>query len=232
MTLVRDNTAKIVLSEKQRALKPLLEEFSSTHILVWWTAIALQVGHRKSIDFDLFIFGKQWTGKELNERIQQTWCKFDLDTAPRFWYADEQLDELTLFFDGVKVQFIDFSRNPFDIPIFIESDLTICEWISTLSLENLGALKLYAIMYRRKYKDIVDLYFILQQGISLEVLIQKTSDIFTKLFNLEFVFENLFSDDWDQTEGVDRLIENPPKYEYMQKYIRDMVDVYILKKSD
>lgn len=230
--LVRDNIAKTVLSEKQRALKPLLEEFSSTHILVWWTAIALQLWHRKSIDFDLFVFGKQGTGKELNERIQQTWCKFDLDTAPRFWYSDEQIDELTLFFDGVKVQFIDFSRNPFDIPVSVQSDLVLCGWIRTLSLENLGALKLYAIMYRRKYKDIVDLYYILQQGISLEALIQKTRDIFTKLFNPEYVFENLFSDDWDQTEEVEWIVKNPPKFEYIQKYIRDMVDVYILANSD
>jgi hypothetical protein len=60
------------------------------------------------------------------QRIKASGMMFDIDTAPRFWYSDDTIDELTLFFDGVKVQLIDFSRNPFDIPIYIQSEIMIC----------------------------------------------------------------------------------------------------------
>jgi uncharacterized membrane protein YczE len=43
-----------ILSEQQQVLLPLLTEFSSSFILVGGTAIALQLGHRKSIDFESF----------------------------------------------------------------------------------------------------------------------------------------------------------------------------------
>jgi len=45
---------KEVLSEKQLELLPLIKLFSREYYLVGGTAIALHIGHRRSIDFDLF----------------------------------------------------------------------------------------------------------------------------------------------------------------------------------
>jgi hypothetical protein len=42
-----------VLSEEQKQLLPLLKDFSKQFGLIGGTAIALQIGHRRSIDFDL-----------------------------------------------------------------------------------------------------------------------------------------------------------------------------------
>jgi hypothetical protein len=72
MPIVRDNNACEVLSLEQRKLIPLLQEFSKTHILVGGTAISLQLQHRTSIDFDLFCFGAQGSGKSLAKRISDT----------------------------------------------------------------------------------------------------------------------------------------------------------------
>jgi hypothetical protein len=94
-------------------------------------------------------------------RIQSTGCLFDRDSAPPFWLHDQEYPELTLFFDGVKVQRIDFSRNPFDVPLSLKSSKLICG-IPSLDLLDLGALKCYAMMYRTKRKDAVDIYMILQ----------------------------------------------------------------------
>jgi len=43
-----------ILSREQQELLAFLDSFKGKYILVGGTAIALQIGHRKSIDFDLF----------------------------------------------------------------------------------------------------------------------------------------------------------------------------------
>ena len=45
---------KNILTANQLKLLPLVREFSRDYYLVGGTAIALHLGHRRSIDFDLF----------------------------------------------------------------------------------------------------------------------------------------------------------------------------------
>jgi len=45
---------KEILSEKQKELLPLIRQFSREYYLAGGTAVALHIGHRRSIDFDLF----------------------------------------------------------------------------------------------------------------------------------------------------------------------------------
>jgi len=47
-----------ILTANQVKLLPLVKEFSRDYYLVGGTAIALYLGHRRSIDFDLFTAGK------------------------------------------------------------------------------------------------------------------------------------------------------------------------------
>ena len=43
-----------ILTDEQTKLLPLIKNFSKDYYLVGGTAIALHIGHRRSIDFDLF----------------------------------------------------------------------------------------------------------------------------------------------------------------------------------
>ena len=45
---------KEILNDKQKELLPLMAKFRREYYLVGGTAIALHVGHRRSIDFDMF----------------------------------------------------------------------------------------------------------------------------------------------------------------------------------
>jgi hypothetical protein len=45
-----------ILTDKQKELFPLISEFKKDYYLVGGTAIGLHLGHRDSIDFDLFSF--------------------------------------------------------------------------------------------------------------------------------------------------------------------------------
>ncbi len=44
-----------ILSVEQKAILPFVKSFSKEFYLVGGTAIALQIGHRQSIDFDLLV---------------------------------------------------------------------------------------------------------------------------------------------------------------------------------
>jgi len=47
-----------ILKKKKKALLPVVKAFSKESYLAGGTAIALHLGHRQSIDFDLFKAGK------------------------------------------------------------------------------------------------------------------------------------------------------------------------------
>jgi hypothetical protein len=43
-----------IIDSKQAILLPYLKDFKRSYYLVGGTAIALHIGHRRSVDFDLF----------------------------------------------------------------------------------------------------------------------------------------------------------------------------------
>ena len=45
-----------ILSQGQKDLLPIIKQFQTDYYLVGGTAIALLLGHRESIDFDLFTY--------------------------------------------------------------------------------------------------------------------------------------------------------------------------------
>ena len=114
-------------------------------VLVGGTALALQIGHRKSIDLDFF-----------------TLYAFDpdlllADLSSDFTPVLLQKSALSLIctIAGIKVDFIQF-RYPFIRPIREE------EGIRMLSLEDIAPMKLDAVSGRGSKKDFYDVYFLLQ----------------------------------------------------------------------
>lgn len=221
-----NETARKVLSSEQQSLKPLLEEFSKTHILVGGTAIALFLGHRRSIDFDFFCFGPQGTGKVFAKRIASTGLILDENSFFNY-LSDEEESEVEFFVQGVKVQLIDFSRNPYNLPLLIPSQEMLCEGIPVPSLLDLASLKLYAMMYRKKWKDVVDLYFLLKDGISFVSVMENTHRIFHRLFKEEGPLEHIQEGLWDKTEAVEYLIQSPPLDEEIEKCLIQEAQNYI-----
>ena len=47
-----------IFSTRQVELLPFIKKYKNKYIFVGGTVIALHIGHRRSIDFDLFTFGK------------------------------------------------------------------------------------------------------------------------------------------------------------------------------
>lgn len=157
------NMHQEVLSENQKNIIPILNKFSNDFGLVEGTAIALQIGHRRSIDFDLTSIN-MFNNSEIKKKIDK------VDKV----IIDEK-GEYTIIIKDTKVTF-------FHYPFKIEFKESFNE-IKVADLLTLAALKAYTLGRRTKWKDYVDLYFIFKDYFSLNQVIKKAESIFDKEFN-------------------------------------------------
>ncbi len=156
-----------VLNNQQNKLFPWLESFNPNFGLAGGTALALQIGHRQSIDFDLFS-----TTEFNNLRLQQKILKNKKISKTLV----NQDGELTIIVKGVKITFLYY-------PFTINFSVPVEKIISMPDILSLAASKAYTLGRRAKWKDYVDLYFILKYFYSLTEIITQAQKIFSENFN-------------------------------------------------
>lgn len=180
---------KDILTEEQHRLLSLIRHFRQDFYLAGGTAIALQIGHRRSIDFDLF------TGKPLRTvKIINTIKRgnHSIDAT-----LEESTEELTMIIDGIKMTFLEYPFN-------IEPSVSFNDTIMMPDLLILAAMKAYSLGRRSKWKDYIDLYFILRDHFPLDDISQKAREIFGGGFNNRLFREQLcYYKDIDFNEGID-----------------------------
>jgi hypothetical protein len=143
---VRQDTFSIL---KELMTWPLLNEFN----LAGGTALALQIGHRISIDLDFFG----------NTTVDFDLLKLDISASYNFTVEHNTKNILIGFIDGIKVDFVRYKYSLIRPPV-IDQDIRM------LSIEDIGCMKLAAITGRGRKRDFFDLYFILRE-ISLKELL-------------------------------------------------------------
>lgn len=193
-----------ILNENQKNLLSLVALFKREFYLVGGTAIALQIGHRQSIDFDLF--------KEKKLRKPDFFQKIkSLKKDYTIGYQD--FDQLNLVINDVKFTFFQF---PYSIPINSE----LKGIIKMPDLLTLGAMKAFDLGKRAKWKDYVDLYFLLKYHFSFQEISDKTKELFgTEFVEKQFAAQLGFFDGINYDEEVVFLIKNPPT----EKEIKDFL---------
>lgn len=180
---------KEILNVKQKKILPVIREFKKDFSLAGGTAIALQLGHRRSLDFDFFS-NKRFGNLALFNRLTKF---FKIEQV----LIDEK-DEYTFLAEGVKITFLYY---PF--PVKFTQDFFD---FKTADILTLGALKAYALGRRSKWKDYVDLYFILQNGCSIEEIVAKAQEIFGSVFSEKNFYQQLaYFTDLDYSEQVEYL---------------------------
>lgn len=128
-------------------LKDLMKKkYLQQFVLVGGTALALQIGHRKSNDIDLFTV----TDFKTDDIIPVLLKEYSLRPVL------QMPQTLICQMDNVKVDFTRF-KYPFIRPIIA------VDGIRMLSIEDIAPMKLDAITGRGSKKDFFDLYFLLQQ---------------------------------------------------------------------
>jgi len=121
------------------------------------TAMALQVGHRISVDLDFFTTDSDFSPGILVEHFSKSDWETDI------------IREGTVYgrLSGAKISFIAY---PFFLPSepFIERGS-----LRILTIKDIAVMKMLAVSQRGKRRDFVDLYWLCQNGFSLLDILKK-----------------------------------------------------------
>jgi len=156
-----------ILDNKRLDLLPFFKNFKKDFYLGGGTALALQIGHRDSVDFDFFKKGELDTQKLFGDLGE-------IFKSHPILKVQEEFNTLSLIvFDDIKLSFFGYKYKLIRGLIY-EEDLNLA------SIEDIGCMKLSAITGRASNKDYIDLYFILQD-IDLAELLEQSSKKFPDL---------------------------------------------------
>ena len=189
---------KEILSEKQQELLPLIRQFSREYYLAGGTAVALHIGHRRSIDYDLFKFSSVNHKKNI-DKIAGSRLPYEVT-----W---REAGQMNVTLGEVKLTFLEY---PFQIAAARKFE----DIIKVPELIDLAAMKAYALGRRSKWKDYVDLYFILKNYFSIGQISARASEIFDQLFSEKLFRAQLnYFDDIDYSEQIEYVDASVPEEE-------------------
>lgn len=195
-----------VLNTNQKQLLPLITTFSPQFGLVGGTAIALHLGHRRSVDFDLFTL-QAFDINRVRSQVRTT-------AAIEHTFIQGE-DELTVLVNQVKLTFYRF-------PYQIEFKEAFGDVIRLPKLLTLGAMKALALGKRAKWKDYVDLFFLLKQ-FSLADVISETDKLFGSEFNEKlFRVQLSYFKDVDYSEEVIYMPGHEIDQKEVEEYLREV----------
>ena len=144
-----------VVPELMELLKKIMsEKLFSDFNLVGGTSLALQMGHRNSIDIDLF--GNSEINSELFIEKLSEFGEVKVSQSTK--------NILITKINDVKVDFVNYKYPLLSECLFLEN-------IRMLSTKDFAAMKLNAIAGRGSKKDFVDLYFLLSEFSLEEILL-------------------------------------------------------------
>lgn len=194
-------------------LKDLMtEQICEDFFLVGETATALHLGHRISIDLDLFS-QKEFDAEKLKKHLSE---KYNISSSTT---ATNTLSTFVNFKDtDIKVEFISYKYK-------LLKPIKIIDGIKLLELDDLIPMKLSAIAGRGSKKDFFDIYFLFNK-----YNLSKMLDLFKQKFETENLFHILksltFFDDADK-DPEPNLLEKVNWDEVKKIIVRE---VYLLLK--
>jgi hypothetical protein len=142
-TLLPDAQKTLALLGKQNFLKKAY--------LAGGSALALQIGHRRSIDFDFFT----------SEELETSCIRKELKKIGTYETEFETPKTMVGVFNKVKFSYFYYPYN-------LIRKTTDFLGINLASIEDIAVMKLVAITDRGTKKDFVDLYFLAKECFSLE----------------------------------------------------------------
>lgn len=192
-----------------------LGELKESGVLAGGTALAMQLNHRISYDFDVF------RDKEIEERflikVKKTFWEYEvvpiIDTA----------DELTVQLSGeIKLTWLYF-------PFPKLEELVKTGSLDLFSVNDLLANKAYAIGRRKTWRDYADIYWSLKNGIvDLDTLVKLTMKKFDGVFAEKLFLEQLVYFD-DVVEKVVDWIGEKVGNEEIKEFLKYLVQEKLSK---
>ncbi len=138
-----------VLDDDRREILDKLSVFKNHFYLAGGTGLALQLGHRKSVDFDFFT-SQEFENDKLINFVKTTFY------GTKISVIQNELNTLTfLLNESIKLSL-------FKLQYSNVLPLLQTEFFNLAQILEIGVMKLLAL-FRATYKDYVDIYFILQK---------------------------------------------------------------------
>ncbi len=149
-----------ILDNNRQAVFQKLRAFRDIGSLGGGTAIALQINHRRSYDFDIFLNDPlQYTLLQRARSVFGQKSVQTLNTPEQINLITPEKVLVTFFYDTAKPRFPVVSMEAIDL----------------LDLRDLASNKATTIGFRGKWRDYVDVYFLLKEGkVSLTELLEIT----------------------------------------------------------
>ncbi|PIP54820.1 MAG: hypothetical protein COX07_03235 [Bacteroidetes bacterium CG23_combo_of_CG06-09_8_20_14_all_32_9] len=199
-----------IFDKQQTELLPYIKNFQRTFYLAGGTAIALHLGHRRSIDFDLFT-----ASNLIKYRIKSKLKLIPFKQVPIF----EDTDQLHLNIYNVKLTFFSF-------PYVIKHPVKVDSFITMPNLLSLASMKAFALGRRSKWKDYVDLFFIFKDHFSIKEISQEAELNFPSQFSEKLFREQLaFHKDIDHSEQIEFLVPEVSEKEIKEFLIDKATDL-------
>lgn len=194
-----------ILDEERRRILPALEVARSNGFyLAGGTALALQIGHRDSVDFDFFK-ADVFDTTLLFERLTEAFPDMALVKV-----QDERNTLSLVASESIKLSFM---RYPYPLlrPLVSAAHLDVADIV------DIACMKLSAITGRGTMKDYVDLYFILQR-IPLKELLVLCAVKLPQLDRALILKAMVYFDDLD-VEPILYMKEHEISFDEVKKYL-------------
>jgi hypothetical protein len=202
---------KEILNPDQLLLLDFIRQFKKEYFLVGGTAIALHIGHRRSIDFDLFKF-QPIKPRSIIEKISVS--------GFQYLVTRRVTEQLNVSINNVKFTFYQY-------PFIIDATQIFEDSLRMPALIDLAAMKAYALGNRSKWKGYVDMYFLLKDHFTIEQISLQANKIYGQLFSKKlFIAQLSYFKDIDHSEPVEFLCPAPPENEIKEFLIEKAIDIF------
>ncbi len=202
---------KEILNKDQLELLLLIKKYKREFYLVGGTAIALHIGHRRSVDFDFF---------KLNALNRKSILQKVYESKKPHKITRSVSEQLNITIQNVKFTFFQF---PYPIEVSCEFE----GYVKMPDLITLSAMKAFALGRRSKWKDYVDLFFIIRDFYTVKEISEKADYIFKDLFSeKQFRTQLSYFDDIDYSEEVEYLVPIPSHDEIKSFLIEKAIDIF------
>lgn len=201
---------EILDTERQKVFK-LLAEFRGDGYLAGGTALALQLGHRVSIDFDVFTY--KTIGTRLRSKITKHFSiqQVHLNTSDQYTFTTDENIEVTFVW--------------FDFPLI--RPLVPTPSISLASIIDIAANKANTLGLRAVWRDYVDLFWLMrEEGAPLQDIIAWAKQKYpTEFVEAQFLEQLVYFADLTVTPI--QFSKKRFSTQDIQSFLQEVVDAYL-----
>ena len=186
-------------------------------ILAGGTALAMQINHRISYDFDIFC--KKRVPKTLLENFVMDFSTYSVKPMV------DNFDELTIEVSDIKVTFLYYPFSKIHSEIVVPTGFGL----NVHHINDISADKAYAIGRRGAWRDYFDIYSILKHGgMSLDNIVSLAEKKYKNVFSSKiFLSQLVYFDDINDLSidfGSNQIVV---ANETVKAYLKTEVDLYL-----